>query len=494
MHGQTRPPHFRLVLIGMLLAMTLAALDQMIVSTALPSIVSDLGGLDHISWVVTSYLVTSTATAPLYGKLSDVYGRKPAFVGSIALFLAGSVLCGLAGTMNWLILFRALQGIGAGGLMTLAQTTIGDLVSPRERGRYQGLFAAVFAGCSVAGPLLGGVLTDALSWRWIFYVNLPFGAVGLALLVYGLPARTRSARHRIDYAGAVLLSAATAAAVLVLSLGGDTYAWFSPQILGLAALAALLFALVVITERRAAEPILPPRLFSNGIFLISVICITLATTALFGMVTFMPLLFQLLNAASPTQAGLLVAPLTGGIIIASTLGGRLITRTGRYKILPVAGLAAAAAGYLGIARATGASAPLLATEILLVAVGLGTGMVMPTLTTAIQNAVPRGDLGVATAAATFFRSLGGALGTALTGAILATGVDAIGMPLPHGVHQSLADIAALPAAQHRLVLAVYRDALADSFLAGALIAALAFAVVLFLPEKPLATRIAAAES
>ncbi len=488
-----RVGNFRLVLVGMLLAMTLAALDQMIVSTALPSIASDLGSLNHLSWVVTSYLVTSTATAPLYGKLSDVHGRKPAFVVSITLFLAGSMACGLAPTMNALIAFRALQGVGAGGLMTLAQTTIGDLVSPRERGRYQGLFAAVFTGCSVVGPLLGGVLTDVLSWRWIFYVNLPVGVVGLALLVFGLPARTSRVQHRIDYAGAMLLTAATTAAVLVLSWGGDAYPWFSTEIVGLAALAGALFGLLMIVEKRAAEPILPPRLFANRIFLISVTCITLSTTALFGMVTFMPLLFQLLHHVTPTVAGLLVAPLTGGIIIASTAGGRLITRTGRYKILPVAGLAAASIGYLGIAQATTAVLPLAVTEVLLVAVGLGTGMVMPTLTTVIQNAVQRGDLGVATAAATYFRSLGGALGTALTGAILASRVDALGMSLDRGIHQSLAEIASLPADLHGVVLSVYRIALSESFFTGAVIAALAFALVMFLPEKPLATRLAAAE-
>jgi EmrB/QacA subfamily drug resistance transporter len=493
MHSSTSAPHFRLVLVGMLLAMTLAALDQMIVSTALPSIASDLGSLNHLSWVVTSYLVTSTATAPLYGKLSDVYGRKPAFVVSITLFLAGSVACGLAPTMNALILFRALQGLGAGGLMTLAQTTIGDLVSPRERGRYQGLFAAVFTGCSVAGPLLGGVLTDTLSWRWIFYVNLPVGLVGLALLAFGLPARKSRVQHRIDYVGAILLTAATTAAVLVLSWGGDAYAWSSPQIIGLATLAAMLSGLLMIVERRAAEPILPPRLFANSIFLISVICITLSTTALFGMVTFLPLLFQLLNQVTPTTAGLLVVPLTGGIIIASTAGGRLITRTGRYKILPIAGLAAASTGYLGIAQATVTRSPLPVTELLLVAVGLGTGMVMPTLTTVIQNAVQRADLGVATAAATFFRSLGGALGTALTGAILASRVDAVGLSFHHGIHQSLTEIASLPADLHGLVLAAYRAALSQSFFIGSAIAALAFALVMFLPEKPLATRLAAAE-
>jgi EmrB/QacA subfamily drug resistance transporter len=482
-------PRFRIVLVGMMMALTLASLDQNIVATALPRIVSDLGGLNHLSWVVTAFMLTSTATAPLYGKLSDIHGRKPAFVVSITLFLAGSMLCGLASGMTGLILFRGLQGLGAGGLMTLAQTTIGDLVSPRERGRYQGLFAAVFAVCSIAGPLLGGALTDTLSWRWIFYVNLPVGAAALGLLMFGLPARSVIRRHRIDYAGAILLTASTTCILLTLSWGGSVYPWVSPEVIGLAGLAVVLVGGLAVIEQRADEPIMPPHLFANRIFLISVITITLATTALFGMVVFMPLQFQLLNDATPSAAGLMLAPLLAGLIGASFTGGRLVSRTGRYKVFPVLGLATAATGYAAIAWATSASAQLWVTELILVAVGAGTGFVMPNLTTAIQNAVPRGDLGVATASASFFRALGGALGAALTGAILSTRVAAL---LPEGGgsggHESLAKIAALPAAQHAMILSIYRYALSDSFLIGAVIAALGFAVILFLPEKKLAGR------
>jgi EmrB/QacA subfamily drug resistance transporter len=266
--AESRPPtrrEFRVVLGGLMLALTLAALDQNIVATALPRIVSDLGGLAHLSWVVTAFLVASTTTTPLYGKFSDIYGRKPAFMVSIIIFLLGSMLCGLAQGMTQLIVFRAIQGIGAGGLITMAQTTIGDLVSPRDRGRYQGLFAAVFAGCSVAGPLLGGFITDALSWRWIFYVNLPVGAVALMLIAVGLRKHRPAGTHRIDYAGALLLIAATCCGLLVLSWGGSVYPWTSAPILIIGAAAALSCAALALVEARAAEPVLPLHLFTNRV-------------------------------------------------------------------------------------------------------------------------------------------------------------------------------------------------------------------------------------
>jgi EmrB/QacA subfamily drug resistance transporter len=291
LEAESRPPtrrEFRVVLGGLMLALTLAALDQNIVATALPRIVSDLGGLAHLSWVVTAFLVASTTTTPLYGKFSDIYGRKPAFMVSIIIFLLGSVLCGLAQGMTQLIVFRAIQGIGAGGLITLAQTTIGDLVSPRDRGRYQGLFAAVFAGCSVAGPLLGGFITDALSWRWIFYVNLPVGAVALILIAVGLRKHRHAGTHRIDYAGALLLIAATCCALLVLSWGGSVYPWTSAPILIIGAAAVLLCAALALVEARAAEPVLPLHLFTNRVFVLGVTVISLSAMALFAAVVFLP--------------------------------------------------------------------------------------------------------------------------------------------------------------------------------------------------------------
>ena len=331
-----------------MLALTLASLDQNIVSTALPRIVSDLGGLMHLSWVVTAFMVASTATTPLYGKLSDIYGRKRMFYLAIGIFLAGSVLCGLAQSMPQLILFRAVQGLGAGGLMTLAQTTIGDLIPPRERGRYQGIFGAVFAACSVAGPLLGGIITDSLSWRWIFYVNLPVGAAALALIAIGLKHPNARSEHRIDYTGAALLSAATVTLLLFLSWGGTAYPWSSPVMLALAVGATVLFGLTTLQEHRAAEPILPPRLFHILGFVVPVVVIGIQAMALFGSLVYLPLFFQLVMGRSPSHAGLLMAPLMAGVILTSVTGGRLVSRTGRYKIFPVIGLLLASASFLAI--------------------------------------------------------------------------------------------------------------------------------------------------
>ncbi|HUZ63175.1 MAG TPA: MDR family MFS transporter [Acetobacteraceae bacterium] len=478
----------RVVMTGLMLALTLAALDQNIVATALPQIVSDLGGLAHLSWVVTAFLVASTSTAPLYGKLSDMYGRKPAFMVSIVVFLAGSALCGQARGMVGLIGFRAVQGIGAGGLITLAQTTIGDLVTPRERGRYQGLFAAVFAACSVAGPLLGGIITQALSWRWIFYVNIPVGAAALVLIGVGLKQRPPRRAHRIDLAGAALLIGATSCTLLMLSWGGSVYPWASAPVIGPALAAVVLFVLLVRTERRAAEPILPPPLFADRVFVLGTAGIGFAAMALFAAVIFLPLFFQLVMGASPTTAGLLLAPLMGGVIVSSFGGGRLVSATGRYKTITLAGLAAATLSFLVMAWAGQSGGGVWPIEAALVLLGLGIGLTTPNLTTAIQSAVRRADLGAATSATAFFRSLGGALGVALAGAILTMRLHSL-LPGGHGgaalLTGGVSRIATLPRAQHDLVVFAYRHALATTFLAGAAITALAFFSVLFLPERQL---------
>jgi EmrB/QacA subfamily drug resistance transporter len=474
----------RLVLSGLMLALTLAALDQNIVATALPRITGELGGLQHLSWVVTSFIVASTVSAPLYGKLSDLYGRKPAFVASITIFLAGSTLCGFAASMGALIAFRGLQGLGAGGLIVLAQTVIGDLVSPRERGRYQGLFAAVFAACSVAGPLLGGIITEYASWRWIFYVNLPVGGAALAFIAVGLRPRPPRASPRLDLLGAALLIAGTCSLLLALSWGGNAEAWDSAQVVVLAVTAILSFVLLALVEQRAAEPILPPALFGNAVFVVAAAVITLATMALFAAVVFLPLMFQLLLGASPAQAGLMIAPMMGGVIVASFSGGRMVSRTGRYKMFPVCGLLAATLSYATLAWGSGHGMGLPPIEAVLVVMGLGIGLVMPNLTTAIQNAVPRRDLGAATASAAFFRSLGGALGAALSGAVLAShlhGLTGGAQHLASGVLQ----IAELPVAQRAIVLDAYRTGLTGAFTAGAVIAGLGFLTVLFLPERKL---------
>jgi EmrB/QacA subfamily drug resistance transporter len=486
-----------LVFAGLMLALTLASLDQNIVSTALPRIVSDLGGLNHLSWVVTAFMVTSTISTPLYGKLSDIYGRKALYFVAIGIFLVGSILCGLAETMFQLILFRALQGLGAGGLITLAQTTVGDLIVPRERGKYQGLFGAVFAACSVAGPLLGGIITDALSWRWIFYVNLPVGAAALFLIALGLKRHSRQVEHRIDYTGAALLTAGTICLLLLLSWGGALFPWLSAVILGLAAAVALFSGLLIRQERRAPEPILPMHLFANPVFVISVIVIGLNAMALFGSLVFLPLFFQLILGASPSRAGLMMAPMMGGVIIASVTGGRLISAFGRYKIFPVLGLLMSICSFLTLAWSALDDQPTWIIETALIFLGAGLGLVMPNLTVAIQNAVERGDLGAATSTSSFMRALGGALGVAVAGTVVAMELR---HHLPaswleaHGAAHSILElgvqqIAQIPPDQHLVLMNAYRHAIATTFLTGAAIAAGAFTVVLFLPERPLrATR------
>ena len=473
-----------LVFAGLMLALVLAALDQNIVATALPRIVSDLGGLGHLSWVVTAFMVASTMTTPLYGKLSDMFGRKPAFFASITIFLAGSMLCGLSGNMTQLILFRAVQGLGAGGLITLSQTVISDLVSPRERGRYQGLFAGVFATCSVAGPLLGGLITDALSWHWIFYVNLPVGAAAMVLIGIGLQHRPNRVVHRVDYLGALLLSLTTCCGLLALSWGGNTYPWASPEVLGLAAVAATSLGVLVLNERRAAEPLLPPRLFGSRIFVLSVLVIGLAAMGLFAAAVFLPLYFQLVQGARPTSAGLLIAPMMGGVIVASVAGGRLVSHTGRYKRLVAAGLLAASLGFATLAWSARTGGGVAVAEVTLVVLGLGIGVSFPNLTTAIQNAVERPDLGAATATAAFFRSLGGAVGVALSGAILTARLQTL---LPGGV-QGFRAADQMSDADHSAMVVAYRLALSTTFLAGAIIALIAFLVVALSPERPLGAR------
>src|SRR5277367_1679150 len=375
--AQVSKKELYLVFAGLMLALTLASLDQNIVSTALPRIVSDLGGLAHLSWVVTAFMVTSTVTMPLYGKLSDIYGRKPLFFTAIIIFLICSILCGIAQTMFQLILFRALQGLGAGGLVTLAQTTVGDLIVPRERGKYQGLFGAVFATCSVAGPLLGGIITDALSWRWIFYVNLPVGAAALFLIAIGLRHHCNVVKHRIDYTGAAFLTCATVCLLLFLSWGGSVYPWASPVIVGLAAIASLFYGLLIRQERRAHEPILPPHLFRNRVFVVAVSVIGLNAMALFGSLVFLPLFFQVVLGASPSKAGLMMAPMMGGVIIASVTGGRLVSHFGRYKIFPVIGLIVGTCSFLTLAWCAFTVKPTWLVETALVTLGCGLGLVMP---------------------------------------------------------------------------------------------------------------------
>ncbi len=493
---ETAPPsprEIRTVFAGLMLALALASLDQNIVAVALPRIVSDLGGLNHLSWVVTSFLVTSTATTPLYGKLSDMYGRKPLFIVAIIVFLIGSCLCGLSRSMTELVVYRGIQGLGAGGLMVLAQTTIADLVAPRERGRYQGLFGAVFAFSSVAGPLLGGLITGALSWRWIFYVNVPVGIPALAMIVFGFHRPHHKVSHHIDYTAVALLTSATVALLLVLSWGGVQYAWSSPLILGLAAAAAALTALLIRAEKRSEEPILSPHIFHNRTVVVASGVMGLSFMGLFGAFVFLPLFFQLVLGMDPGKAGLLLAPMTGGMIFTSFLGGRIVSGTGRYKVLTVLGLGAATISFLAVMLVAALGGGIGVIETALIFLGCGFGMVMPNLVVSIQNAVGPHELGAATATAAFFRQLGGTFGVAMSGAIMTAGLRGLHAEKWAGIakggrtlmEQGIQQIAALPPAQRDLVIGAYRHAISMTFLMGSIIIALAFFLVLYLPEHPL---------
>ena len=482
------PRRLGLVLGALMLVMLLASLDQTIVSTALPTIVGELGGLEHISWVVTAYLLAITVVTPLYGKLGDLYGRKVVLQGALVLFLIGSALCGLAQGMTELILFRAIQGLGGGGLMVGAQAAIGDVVSPRERGRYMGLFGAVFGVSSVAGPLIGGFFTSALTWRWIFYINLPLGILALAALAVSLPGAKERVSRSIDYAGAVLLGVGLSGIVLLTTLGGTTYAWGSPEIVALGAVGVAGLALFVWTESRAAEPILPLRLFRNSVFRITSAIGFVIGFALFGALTYLPLFQQVVRGDSPTESGLQLVPVMAGVLIGSIGSGQVITATGRYKAFPIAGTAIAAAGMLLLSRLDAGSSTLYGVFAMFV-MGLGLGLVMQVLVLAVQNAVDYAELGVATSGATLFRSMGGSLGTAVLGAVFSNRLsdELAGTPAA-SVGSGTVDPSAmesLPAAVRDPYIGAFTDSLSTVFLVAAAIVALAFVLSWFIEERPL---------
>jgi EmrB/QacA subfamily drug resistance transporter len=478
---------------GVLLAMLLASLDQTIVSTALPTIVADLGGLDQLSWVVTAYLLTATVSTPLWGRVSDLYGRKALFQASIAIFLAGSALSGAAATLGELIGFRALQGLGAGGLMTLAMAIVADIISPRERGRYQGYIQMVFVVASVAGPLLGGLFTDHLSWRWVFYVNLPIGAVALAIVTYAFDLPVQRGRPRVDYPGAALLAAGVASGLLVTTWGGQQYAWDSAEIIGLGAVGVSSLIGFVLQERRAPEPILPLRLFGDPVFRVVTAVLFLTTLAFFAAIVFLPIFLQIVTGASATTSGLLLLPLLLATTITTAVVGRVISRTGRYKVFPATGLGLMAVGLFLLSRMD-ASTSRTTVSLFMIVFGLGFGMVSQVLVLAIQNAVDRRDIGIATASANLFRALGGSVGVALFGAIFSSRLH---VWLPREVHGGTrgvdaGSLQAAPQALHSMPAAV-QDGVAQAvahsvgtvFLIAAPIALLALLVVLALKEVPL---------
>jgi EmrB/QacA subfamily drug resistance transporter len=488
------------VFIGLMLVLLMAALDSTIVATALPTIVGDLGGLDHISWVVTAYLLAQTAVTPLYGKLGDLYGRKIVLQVGLVVFLIGSALCGAAQSLTELIVFRALQGLGGGGLIVSTMAAIGDVVPPRERGRYQGLFGAVFGLASVIGPLLGGFLTTNLTWRWIFYVNLPVGVLAFVVLMATFPSRTDHVRHQVDYLGAGLLAAALSAIVLLSTLGGTTYKWGSPATILLAIAAVVLVVLFALTERRVPEPVLPLRLFANRVFSVTSAMGLVVGFALFGSVTYLPLFLQVVNGASPTSSGLQILPLIGGLLITSIASGQLISRTGKYKAFPIAGTAIMVVG-LSLLSTMDAQTSRLEASAFMFILGLGLGLVMQVLVLAVQNSVGYEDLGVATSGATLFRSIGGAVGTSILGSIFASRLAAeLTSRLPRGTtagaraaaaHANPAALAKLPAPLHAAYIHAFTNALNTVFAVAAAVAGFSFLLSWVLEQRPLRETIAA---
>ncbi|WNI15338.1 MFS transporter [Actinacidiphila sp. ITFR-21] len=485
----------RIAIGALALGLLLAALDQTIVSTALPTIVSELGGIDHLSWVVTAYLLASTAATPLWGKLGDMYGRKRLFQTVIVLFLIGSALCGIAQNMTELIAFRALQGLGGGGLIALSMAIVGDIVPPRERGRYQGVFGGVFGASSVLGPLLGGVFTEQLSWRWVFYINLPIGAVALAVIAAVLHIPVRRTSHRIDYAGMAVVAAAATCLVLVASLGGTTWAWSSSAVIGLTVAGAVLVAVFVLIERRAEEPVLPPRLFRVRTFVLCAAMSFVIGFAMFGALTYLPTFLQVVHGYSPTLSGVHIIPMVVGLLISSTVSGQIVSRTGHYKVFPIAGTGVTTVGLLLLHRLDEHTA-VWVTSLYLLVFGLGLGLVMQVLVLAVQNSVGYEDLGSATSGTTFFRSIGASFGVSIFGTIFADRLSGKlssalrGTALPPGVRPSRlqadpTSIARLPAAVRGPVRHAYSVSITTVFLWAVPVALAGFVLAWFLREQPL---------
>ena len=483
-----------IILPGLLLAIMLAMLDQLVVSTALPRIVGDLGGVTHLSWVVTAYVLASTVTTPLYGKLGDQYGRKRLLMFAIILFLIGSALAGLSQTMDQLIAFRALQGLGAGGLLVGAIATIGDLVSPRERGQYMGYIMGAMTLAMVAGPLVGGYITDSLSWRWIFYINMPIGGAALIYLALTLHVPRHKVKHKIDYLGAALLTVAASSLVLLTTWGGTQYPWRSAQIMGLGAVAVAATAGFIAAERRAAEPVIPLHVFRNRNFSLVAAMSFLLGLALFGAITFLPLYQQTVQHLSATQSGLMLIPLLIGSTVTALIAGRITTRTGRYKALPIIGGGVMTVGMYLLTR-LGLHTSLVTAGLYFAVLGLGMGFLMQITTLVAQNSVAPRDIGVASSSRTFFQQIGGSIGVAGFGAIFAhrlTAVMSARLPAVHlnsgGGQLNPVVVAHLPALVQHVVFAAIAQAIQTVFFFAAPAAGAVFILAWFIKEVPLRGR------